>query len=309
MKQNLGILLTSRNNYEMLEQWLNMVNTEGFDVLNIDEDSTPKNKLNGQDICKKYNITYMDREKRGMQNNIATAAKYFNNFKYIIWFQHDCTVLTSQFFTKLNAKINSGEMDSWGTIGFNVFDRQREIDLYDPTNVELMTLARTPLEPGDFWYRSKRWWGNTRADYSNANFRKPFAVESISWHAAGININMFEQYIQVTDKYQFFHAWDDICFQFLYNNIYNVALPQYCVAHNQSLKDKFGIPRHSPKSDNKTREFYHGKWGHHEVWKARWGFDYGDRTTFEKVKHYYKDTLLEAFYNHDPANGPYGFTQ
>ena len=36
----------------------------------------------------------------------------------------------------------------------------------------------------------------------------------------------------------------------------------------------------------------------------RWGFDYGDRNTFEPIKESYEGTLLWDFYHHDPVNGP-----
>ena len=35
-----AILFTSRNNYNLLDVWLSRVDTEGFSILNIDEDST-----------------------------------------------------------------------------------------------------------------------------------------------------------------------------------------------------------------------------------------------------------------------------
>ena len=89
-----------------------------------------------------------------------------------------------------------------------------------------------------------------------------------------------------------------------YNNIYNIVLPQFCLAHEQELKVKFGLPKSSPNGDEKTRDHFFSKWGHHDVWNNRWRFDYGDRQTFELVKDQYKDTLLWDFYNHDPVNGP-----
>ena len=44
MNKKIGILFTSRNNYNLLYNWLNKVNTEGFDILNIDEDSDDEEK-------------------------------------------------------------------------------------------------------------------------------------------------------------------------------------------------------------------------------------------------------------------------
>ena len=76
-----GILFTSRNNYDLLDYWLNKVNTENLFILNIDEDSTPENKIKGKQVCEKHNVTYLDREDRGMQNNLTTACTIFNQKK------------------------------------------------------------------------------------------------------------------------------------------------------------------------------------------------------------------------------------
>ena len=46
--QKLGILFTSRNNYEMFDLWFASTTNEGFEVLSIDEDSTPENKQKGK---------------------------------------------------------------------------------------------------------------------------------------------------------------------------------------------------------------------------------------------------------------------
>ena len=81
--KNLGILFTSRNNYSLLDEWLNRVDWDGFEILNIDEDSSKTERKKGIDICKKHNVTYMDREKRGFLNNMVTTYEYFgkkNNF-------------------------------------------------------------------------------------------------------------------------------------------------------------------------------------------------------------------------------------
>ena len=40
----IGILFTTRNNYSMLDNWLNNINYEECPVLNIDENSTEEEK-------------------------------------------------------------------------------------------------------------------------------------------------------------------------------------------------------------------------------------------------------------------------
>lgn len=298
----IGILFTSRNNYPMLKAWMEKVDTEKYYILNIDEDSTEKSKQEGKSICSKYGIEYMDREERGMQHNMSTASKRFKSkgLSWILWFQHDCFPVTDKFFSKFDEMLYTGKFDEFGSIGFNVY--QRESPGAPPYRI--CDTARTPLEIGDFWYRSKKQWPGTKVDYSKPGFDQIFAVESIAWYAAALNIEVFEKYIIPTGDYHFFHAWDDMCFQFLYNNIYNVCIPQLILKHRQHLKKEYNIPTASPKADEEIRNFYWGKWGHHEVWKDRWGFEYGNRKTFEQVKDQYKGTLLYEFYNHDPATGP-----
>ena len=304
MDKNVGILFTSRNNYELLDNWIKTVDTEDCKILSIDEDSTEDNKEIGKEICRRNGVVYMDREERGMQNNIVTACNYFKplDVKWLIWFQHDCFPLNDRFFNKFSNLTLSGELDKFGVIGFNAYHKQLAHQRYDDGIRELNDTARTPLEIGDFWYRRKEWWPKARVDYTKG-FDKPFAVESVAWYSAAVSIDMYMENIIPTDDYHFFHAWDDIAFQFLYKNIYNVCLPDFDIKHHQQTKKKFGVPTNSPRAGDK-REHYYGKWGMLEVWKERWGFDYMDRNTFESVKEQYEGTLLWDFYHHDPAEGP-----
>ena len=68
--KKIGILFTARNNYELLDNWMKKVDTTGYEILSIDEDSTDENKSIGQTICNKHNVVYMDRDERGMQHNV-----------------------------------------------------------------------------------------------------------------------------------------------------------------------------------------------------------------------------------------------
>ena len=102
--KNLAVLVTSRNNYELLDKfWAPNIrkikSTEGLKILNIDEDSSDSEKKLGKAVCNKYGIDYLDREERGIANNILTAAKYCPEAKYIIWFQSDCWPIQDNFFS------------------------------------------------------------------------------------------------------------------------------------------------------------------------------------------------------------------
>jgi len=307
--KKIGILLTSRNNYSMLEEWCALVNREGFPVLNIDEDSNLSNKEFGKAVCKYNDIHYMDREERGLQNNLTTATNYFKELgiEWFIWFQHDCWPLTGSFFTKFNSMADSGKLDEFGTVGFNVLNGDWELTHWDPAtgHAPLMTTARSPLEIGDDWYRHPdKYPDKEGVNYANF-FTTPFAVESICWTSIALNCKQFTKHIEPCSDYQFYHAWDDICFQFLNKNVYNIVIPWFHMGHNQEIKRSHGIAISSSQKDHPLREHYFGKWGHLDVWEERWGFRYGERDTFEAVKDRYKGTLLERFYNHCPnKRGP-----
>tara|TARA_R110001583_G_scaffold13766_1_gene58632 strand:- start:14220 stop:15155 length:936 start_codon:yes stop_codon:yes gene_type:complete len=305
MDKKIGIVFTSRNNYELFDNWCKKTDTTGYEILNIDEDSTDEQKILGKSICKKHGITYLDREERGMLWNLLTACNYFENLnkEYILYFSHDCYPKTDNFFNKLNTLVSEKDLAIYGAIGFNILHDDREISEWNGDSTPLHHVARTPLEPGDKYYRSNRYWPSTRVRYSD-KFKKPFAVESIMWTAGLLNINQYKTHIIPTSDYHMFHSWDDMCFQFLNKNIYNIVLPEFCLAHEQRSKLEFGIPKDSPNNENGKREHYFSKFNHLEVFEDRWGFNYSDRNTFEAVKDSYKDTLLWEFYNHDPIDGP-----
>ena len=54
---------------------------------------------------------------------------------------------------------------------------------------------------------------------------------------------------------------------------------------------------------NHDDEFF-GKWGL-SIFEDRWGIDYDHtRSSYEKVRDNYRGTFIDAFYTHDPINGP-----
>jgi hypothetical protein len=292
--KKIGLLFTSRNNYDLLDFWMQKVNTEGFSILNIDEDSTEENKSKGREICKKHNIIYMDREERGMLHNIVTACNFFKNkgLEWIVYNTHD-SFPEEGFYSKFNKLITDKDLTNFGVIGFNI--------LHDN---DYHALARTPLQPEDNqFYDSYKI--NTPLP---SKWSKPYAIESAMWTTSAVNINQYQKHIKPTSDYHFFHAWDDMAFQFLYKNIYNICLPDFLVYHTQEVKTQFGIPYKSPliggphNKNEEEREFYYSKWGFKEVWFNRWGFWYDDRSSFENVKEQYKDTLLYDFYHFDRNN-------
>jgi len=305
--KKIGIVFTSRNNYSLLDFWLSSVDTEGFDVLNIDEDSSLENKEEGKQICKKYNAAYMDREGRGMSHNILTACNYYQerNIDWVLWFSHDSFPATDKFFSKVNQIVSTEKFDNFGVIGFNGHHHSEAIKLCEQGSPQINHTGRTCFW-GDGWYRNKKHYSGSRPDYSKDGFNVPFSVESVCWFAAMVNVDMYKKCVIPTDDFHLFISWDDIAFQFLSKNVYNICIPSLDIIHNRDVKVSRGYTLKSP-SDNGKREFYYGKWGHLERWANKWGFPYEtfkDRKSHHHNIEKYKGTLIWDHYNHDPENGP-----
>ncbi len=311
---SIGILITSRNNYEFMDKfWLPRINAGSYPVLNIDEDSSSQEKTYGKKICDRDGVIYMDRQDRGMHNNIITASKYFGSrVKYIVWFQTDCWPLQANFFPDFEKLVNSGKLDRFGVVGFNgLAENILERGNYDNMVLKMKkgkmpigVVARSPLEKGDHWYcgvKSRR----IKNSIPRKLFKKPFAVEIVAWFAAAINVAQFKKHIDITHPFQWFRCWDDICCQFLQKNIYNITLPYLYVDHRPDLKPEGGSPKRAVRLAYKRDDTYHSLVGFTEKeWKRVWGFEYDNRKTFKKVVDRYQGTLLSDFYRHDPQKGP-----
>ena len=308
-----GIVLTSRNNYKMLDKvWLPHMGDIPAPVLNIDEDSESSEIDRGKNICKNAGISFISYQKRGMQNNMATAVEFFGKeVKYIIWFQHDCWPLDNLYFhSRMKSLIESGKINNFGTIGFNGLatdvtkNYKSYVEKVKQGKKPIGIVARCPLECNRRWYTTK---GSKHNKPINGKlFQKPFSVEIPAWFAIALNVKMFKKYIKPCSEYIFFHAWDDLCFQFLNKNIHNVIMPDIYICHRPDIKSDAGMPiRSSTKNKKVRKKFYGGCHNRHlTVWKKRWGFDYTKRDTFKKVKNKYRKTLLYNFYKHDPSVGP-----
>ncbi len=315
MDSSIAILITSRNNYGMMDKfWAPRINNGKYQVLNIDEDSSKDQKIIGQDICTKYGFAYMDRDVRGIHNNVTTAIKKFGpKIKFIVWFQTDCWPIQEDFFHRFENLVNSGHLDDFGIVGFNgmgenILERKNYLKMLKKIKKNKMPIgvvARSPLETGDQWYCGVKSRRIKQPIPDIDDFRKPFAVAIVAWFAAGINVSKFTEHIDTTHPFQWFRSWDDICCQFLQKNIYNVTLPSFYVDHRPDLKPEGGSPKRAVRLAYKKDDSFHSLIGFTEKeWKAVWGFEYDNRETFIDVKERYRDTLLYKFYKHDPQKGP-----
>lgn len=344
MTQNkFGILIATKNTYSMVEEWISLYDYSGVPILNLDLNSEENSRSKGEEVCKKNGIEFRECNGTEMQNNIDQAFQYFykeKGIEWILYMHHDAYPMLENTLTQLNSiLLNSDSIKDFGVVGFNIYHDHFDLSRFDRNKHQFMTTARAPLELGNGYYNGRV---ESRVDYQKFEF-KPFAVESIMWSTALINYHQFSKYITTDTAFNFFHSWDDIAFQFLSHNIYNIVIPSLSFGHDQSLKSKHKLPISSPNGDVKKVEKLYGRSDHLQIWKDKWGFDYsvskylfgGDglinrngvinkaiskiskltqydfASSFETVarKSYRgqygrNKNLLDKFYDHDPKNGP-----
>jgi hypothetical protein len=311
--KKIGLLITSRNNYRFFDEfWAPRIqeHNSGYCVLNIDEDSNKKERALGIESCKRHGVVFKDREQRGMHHNLLTAADFFRplGIEYIVWFQSDSWPLQDYFYDKLNDLVSTGWLDQFGVIGFNGiaqnileqknYDRMVK-DLYkgkEPIGV----IGRCPLSARSPWYCSLKTRRIKHPLRDPDKFRKPFAVESAAWFAAMIGIKRLRRDIDPSHEFYFHKSWDDIAYQCLVKNIYNITLPSFYADHRPDLKPESGLPERSVRFAYKGNDAYHSLVGFKpDEWKKQWGFVFDDRESFKKVRKKFKKNLLYRFYEHD----------
>ena len=338
IKNKFGIMLVSRNNPQMINEWNSLYDYKDYEVLNIDESTLEESAELTKKNCIECNIKYLpvDKGKTGLSNNLIQADTYFNHkgINWILYMHHDAYPLGVETLKKLSKYIQKPGLEKFGVVGFNVLNGVLDLPHWNEDHTPLRTTARCPLELGDGWYRCQL---SSRINYKNPT-KKTFAVESVMWTTALVNSNIFKENIEIDDRFVMFHSWDDIAFQFLYKNIYNIVIPDIHFGHDQRLKLKYELPLSSPQINNKTVKHLYGRNDHLDVWKSKWGFSWDINKSkrlgvdlnspwFMRVMRYffkkhitslptvardeyllvrdkYKNTLIDEFYKHDPKQGP-----
>jgi len=268
---NFGILLLTKNTYSMVDEWFSLSDYSGIPILNIDLASENDYLKIGQQICKRKNIYFQKSNNTSMQSTLDQALDFFHKILKIDWvlfMHHDAFPMTNKTLNNLKTLIsNSKKLQNYGVIGFNVYHDKFDLLQFNINEPKLMTTARTPLELGNGYYNRRV---DSRVNYDRFEIH-PFAVESVFWSTALINYNQFQKFITVDSRFNFFHSWDDIAFQFMSNNIHNIVIPNIEFGHDQSLKIKHKLPFSSP--DKKTRKLY-GNFNHLKIWSDKWKFEY-----------------------------------
>ena len=114
-RKNIIIYVSSRNNYDMLEgEVLNNIDTEGFEFINVDDNSCEEELEKGKAICEKHGIVFLENKDRGVQMATQTLIDFINknrpNCKWVVCFQHDIYPISKDFFTNLSNYINEDKL-------------------------------------------------------------------------------------------------------------------------------------------------------------------------------------------------------
>ena len=312
-KKNLIIYVSSRINYDMLDgEVLRNINSDGFEIINIDDKSSSDEIKKGKRICDENNILFLDNKSRGVQWATQTLIDYVSEnrpeCKWIFCFQHDCYPITEDFFNRFSKLDETGLIDNFGTVGFNRLDMGKSTpkayDKWKSGEKPMGHIGLAHLSVLNTFTRNiqpdRHSWLNEKDEW-----KVPHCLEIICWTAFAINVNLWKKYVKPTDEYHF-HLWaPDVSMQFLSNNIYNLVLPNLYLMNKQELKKKYGINPNSAHDSKDGNEYHFGHYHpSHEAWQKRWGWKYDDPTTIPNVKEKWKGTLIEEFINHNIKNGP-----
>lgn len=336
-----GIMLVSRNNPDMVNEWaLNNPRLTSY-AINIDESEDDEVREKISDICQSHDIRYEAATESGMMNNISQYSRSLG-CEWMLYMHHDAYYIDDNIVETIDGIVCRNASRDYGVIGFNILHGPKQIKAYKNGKLRFGTIARSVLEYGDGYYRPEYY---NRAYRAKFDLSKPFAVESPMWTTTLIYLPKYFNVIEPDDNFMFFHAWDDIAFQYMNNNIYNICIPYVYFAHDQSLKKKYKLSVNSPhgKKSDIIKNYGSDAKDHLDYWYKKWGFawsldkgffiyDFIRKTrllrnvcgyvenvifksnpelfrtqsvkTFEKAKYRYKDTLLSKFFKHNPSHGP-----
>jgi len=312
-RDSIIIYVSSRNNYDMLEnEVLKNINTEGFEFINVDDNSSVDELNKGEAICKQHDVVFLKNKDRGVQMATQTLIDFVNenrpNCKWVVCFQHDIYPISKNFFSKLDKYIQSDKLNDFGIVGFNVLDHgnytSNSLQQFDRGESPLGMIGMCRLSIRN---NSKRWLCTKRQTelLKQEVWRTPFIVEFPMWAAVGINVSNWNKHIIATNQYHF-HLWlPDIAMQFNHKNKPCLILPDLYCLNNQSLKEKYNINKNSAQGAIQGNDYHFGEYSNFKAWKDRWGWHYENVHKYSDViEQHYANTLILEFFNHNVNNGP-----
>jgi hypothetical protein len=124
MKKKIGIVYSSFNNYNLLEnEVLKRVEFENYPVINIDDYSSKKNFIYGKKLCNRKKIYFKKNTQKGLQFAVNEGINFLYkkyDCEWIFCLQQDIYPIDKYFFSKFEKSIKTLKNKSIGAIGFNI---------------------------------------------------------------------------------------------------------------------------------------------------------------------------------------------
>jgi hypothetical protein len=313
---NFCVVWLTKDYYPMLDGCVYKHSRSNFKdimVINVDMGSTKENFQEGKKICDELGIKMVKKSAKTQQEGIKVAEEYLTELdidvNWMICFQHDVFPMTNTFWDDLQNVINSIDEDKVGLIGGNCImnygGAQKAMKADNPFDSCKIGKPRTGrgMLPYDIlkdpfcgWYK------DLPDDYYKSKY---FAVESPYWTCFTINRKLFKKYINADSKF-IFELWgDDLAYQFLFNGIVNIAVPNLFVCHDHKLKE--GIKINAGKLIEERGDFGSSQTHFWRKWGFRWGIRNSDarKQFLENQNKVYSDKSLQSFfYNLKINDGP-----
>lgn len=302
------IYISSRNNYEMLEnELLHYLPLDKILVINIDDGSTTEQQQYGKRLCEKYNVKFALNRGKGLQHGMATALSLLDEKpEFLLHMTHDNYPLDPHFFAKLERTLQEYGSNPPAMLGFNHLDYQitrPAILRYKKTGFACGLLGRailTKLPNNKYWYFEENIdetkWSATLDNGIEAVCDMAFVVNTKALEAIGFEPN---------SNYRL-HCWaDDVGIQLLLAGFRVVMRTDLFFMNCQMLKLKYGIPPKSVIAAESDNNLYFSDYGPHlEEWYSKYGFRREKKETFQGSRFDVSGNPLSKIFHREFDGGP-----
>ena len=235
--------------------------------------------------------TYLNNNVFSVSSGDKSTAKaieytFSQGYKYVFYSHHDIFNLTSNAYNQIIDLCNSGNIDDFGLVGFNIY-HDKEINNWNKNINQLCTTSKTFLQPGNGW------WSTSPISTVNYKFFPKdiaFSVEIPHWACCILNAKSYSK-INHKPIADFNLCLDDMAYDFLSENIHNICIPWISFAHQQSLSVIFGRAYKSPLNKKEAPRIKEA----HLNWSKKWGFSISQFYSIKRSKFKVINHLLEIY--------------
>ena len=322
-KRKFCILFATKNYYEMFEECVYKFSKADWNdvvVLNVDINSTPESITLGREICKKYNIHFVNPSDRytSVQSAPKAADEYLTKHNidvdWIMYFEHDVVPIQADFWERVDKCIDSipDIENKVGMFGANTFmhggsgnyslalKNLETDDIITKRKLHTVT-GRGNLTNGILEHPHSGWYGNLPDAYYQEEY---FVVEIPNWTCSAFNRKLLRECVVADNNFEFNMWADDIAHQYLFNGYIHISFTDLMVCHDPSFTPSYLQNRAG------SNEFRHQKDISAKTLLDKWGWGFGKRNKhltreqFTRHQAVYKNTLQEQLFNLSISDGP-----